>query len=232
MHSLSLFDVSVFSIALQLRYTHQCFLTYRSIYLCLWDLTKGKEGLRNLCPWLRSIQACVPGSPVVLVATHADRRPGISGTTVAQWQEEVLGDAHNKLKKHSSAGKLGLPPILTSVIMDCLSKDDIELLMNDVYDIALQLRHPRTQVPFLEDMVPHSYQELQSLVEVKVRSLSRDWQSAPILRHEEFVDYVRSLTLHNPDDFEQDEEEFAPSLQLPSRGRHYYPLQVPPGWRQ
>ena len=208
-HSLSLFDVSVFSIALQLRYTHQCFLTYRSIYLCLWDLTKGKEGLRNLCPWLRSIQACVPGSPVVLVATHADRRPGISGTTVAQWQEEVLGDAHNKLKKHSSAGKLGLPPILTSVIMDCLSKDDIELLMNDVYDIALQLRHPRTQVPFLEDMVPHSYQELQSLVEVKVRSLSRDWQSAPILRHEEFVDYVRSLTLHNPDDFEQDEEEFA-----------------------
>ena len=92
--------------------------------------------------------------------------------------------------------------------MDCLSKDDIDLLMSDVYDIALQLRHPRTQVPFLEDMVPHSYQELQSLVEVKVRSLSREWQSAPILRHEEFVDYVRSLTLHNPDDLEQDEEEF------------------------
>ena len=143
----------------------------------------------------------------MLVATHADRRPGVSGTTVAQWQEEVLGDIH-KLKKRLYTAKLGLPPIHTSVIMDCLSKDDIDLLMSDVYDIALQLRHPRTQVPFLEDMVPHSYQELQSLVEVKVRSLSREWQSAPILRHEEFVDYVRSLTLHNPDDLERDEEEF------------------------
>lgn len=191
------------------RCTHQCFLTYRSVYVCLWDITKGVEGLRKLCPWLRSIQACAPGSPVVLVATHADRRPAVSNATVvAQWEEEVLGNV-SQLKKRSYAAKLGLPPVYHSVIMDCLSKEDVEHLMNDIYDMAVQLRHPRTQIPFLEDVVPRSYHELQSLVEVKVRSLCRDWQSAPILRHEEFVDYVRSLTLHNPEDLEQDEEEFA-----------------------
>ena len=150
----------------------------------------------------------MPGSPVVLVATHADQRPAVSNATVAQWEEEVLGSV-NQLRKRSYAAKLGLPPVHHSVIMDCLNKDDVELLMNDIYEIMLQLRHPRTQVPFLEDVVPRSYQELQSLVEVKVCSLCRDWQSAPILRHEEFVDYVRSLTLHNPEDLEQDEEEFA-----------------------
>ena len=61
----------------------------------------------------------------------------------------------------------------------------------------------------LEEMLPRSYQELQSLIEVKVRSLRREGGVAPVLRHEEFVAYVRSLTLHNPNDIEQDDEEFA-----------------------
>ena len=61
----------------------------------------------------------------------------------------------------------------------------------------------------LDELLPRSYQELQSLIEVKVRSLRRERQTAPVLRHEEFVSYVRSLTLHNPSDIEQDDEEFA-----------------------
>ena len=187
--------------------THQCFLTYRSIYLCLWDLTEGEEGLRRLVPWLKNIQACVPGSPVVLVATHADCRPSISGSTVLQWEESVLGDT-SQLRKKSYASRFGLPPVMHSVIMDCLNGEDVELLMKDVFEIALQMRHPRTKVLLIEDTVPHSYQALQSLVDVKVRTLRRDSQAAPVLRYEEFVDYVRSLTLHH-DDLEEDEEEFA-----------------------
>ncbi len=61
----------------------------------------------------------------------------------------------------------------------------------------------------LEEMLPRSYQELQSLIEVKVRSLRREGGQAPVLRHEEFVSYVRSLTLHSPNDIEQDDEEFS-----------------------
>ena len=190
------------------RCTHQCFLTYRSIYLCLWDITEGKEALHRLCFWLRTIQACVPGSPVVLVATHIDRRPGLSASTILQWERETLGDV-TQLKSHSYASTLGLPPILQSVVMDCQNKEDVELLLGDLYDIALQMRKPHTRILLMEEMLPRSYQELQSLVEVKVRSLCRDSRAAPILRHEELVDYVRLFTIHHPNDLDQDEEEFA-----------------------
>lgn len=189
------------------RCTHQCFLTHRSIYLCLWDVTQGEEGLSSLVPWLRSIQACAPGSPTLLVATHKDRRPGLGTDTIQQWQGELFGDV-GQLHRRSYSSARGFPPILKSISMDCTSKEGVDLLMTDIYETALQMRHPRTKVPFLEDMVPRSYQDLQNLVELKVKSLRRLQNPAPILRHEEFVDYIHSLTISH-DDLESDEEELA-----------------------
>lgn len=115
-----------------------------------------------MLPWLRTVQACVPDSPVVLVATHIDRRPGISGATILHWEEvgvtilqllcyvischmqELLG-AVSQLSHASHTSRLGLPPIMQSVVMDCRNRDDVELLMSDVYSIALnmKLRHAR-----------------------------------------------------------------------------------------
>lgn len=187
--------------------THKCFLTYRSVFVCVWDVTEGKEGLRALTPWLRCIQACVPNSPVLLVATHIDQRPALSTTTIIQWEEELFGEIA-QLPNSRYARQRGLPPIMQSVVMNCLKKDDIEMLTKDIYEIVLRMKHPRTHTYLIENMVPRSYQELQSLVEVKVRSLCRDKHRAPVLRHEEFIDYVRSLTLHDPNDLEHDEEEF------------------------
>ena len=187
--------------------THKCFLTYRSVFVCMWDVTEGKEGLGALTPWLRCIQACVPSSPVLLIATHVDQRPALSPSTIMQWEEELFGDV-TELRNSRYARQRGLPPIMQSVMMNCLKRDDIDMLMKDIYEIVLRMKHPRMHVPIIENMVPRSYQELQSLVEVKVRSLCRDKHRAPVLRHEEFIDYVRSLTLHDPNDLEHDEEEF------------------------
>lgn len=190
------------------RCTHNCFLTYRSIYLCLWNTTGGKDSLQRLCPWLHSIQACVPGSPVLLVATHANRRPGLRSSTILQWEEEVLGKPV-QLKNKTTARRLGFPPIMQSVVMDCLNREDIDMLLNDLYSIALTMRHPKTNVPLMSDMLPRSYQELQTLVEVKVRNLCLERRMAPVLRHEELVDYVRSLTISSPRGLDQDNEEFS-----------------------
>ena len=188
--------------------THKCFLTYRSVFVCVWDVTDGKEGLQRLTPWLRSIQACVPSySPVLLVATHIDQRPSLSPNTIIQWEEELFGSI-SELPKSRYARQRGLPPIMQSVVMNCLRKEDTDMLLKDIYEIVIRMRHPNLQVSLIENMVPRSYQELQSLVEVKVRSLCRDKHRAPVLRHEEFIDYVRSLTLHDPNDLEHDEEEF------------------------
>jgi Leucine-rich repeat (LRR) protein/serine/threonine protein kinase/ankyrin repeat protein len=52
--------------------THQCFLTQRSINLVLWSLKDGIKGIENLASWLCNIEACAPGSPVLIVGTHLD----------------------------------------------------------------------------------------------------------------------------------------------------------------
>ena len=36
--------------------THQCFLSTRSLYLVVWDVEKGEEGIDQLGPWLHNIQ--------------------------------------------------------------------------------------------------------------------------------------------------------------------------------
>ena len=36
--------------------THQCFLSTRSLYLVVWNVTDGEEGIENLGPWLHNIQ--------------------------------------------------------------------------------------------------------------------------------------------------------------------------------
>ena len=39
--------------------THQCFLSARSLYLVVWNTTKGEAGVNALGPWLHNIQVRV-----------------------------------------------------------------------------------------------------------------------------------------------------------------------------
>ena len=55
--------------------THQCFLTERSLYLLVWNITHGEEGVRELKPWLDSIALRAPRSKVIIVATFYDKVP-------------------------------------------------------------------------------------------------------------------------------------------------------------
>ena len=50
--------------------THQCFLTYRSLYLLLWNASKEREGIKNLAFWLHNIQSRAPGSPVIIIGKY------------------------------------------------------------------------------------------------------------------------------------------------------------------
>ena len=36
--------------------THQCFLTARSLFLLVWNVTDGEAGLLSLQPWLENIE--------------------------------------------------------------------------------------------------------------------------------------------------------------------------------
>lgn len=187
---------------------YQCFLTHRTLFLCLWDTTKGIESLQSLVPWLCCIQASAPGSSVVIIGTHIDQRPALSRATIAQWEKEVFGDAICLNHKSTHPRNREFPIVSDSVVMNCQNRRDVEKLMENVYQFALQLKHPKTRTLLMEEMVPRSYHELQTLVEVKLRGFQRKGQSVPILRREEFIDHVRSLTLYH-DNLEKDEEEFS-----------------------
>ena len=55
--------------------THQCFLSQRSLYLLIWDVTKGEQGVASLKPWLDNLETRVPNSTVIIVGTHYDKIP-------------------------------------------------------------------------------------------------------------------------------------------------------------
>ncbi|XP_019851796.1 PREDICTED: leucine-rich repeat serine/threonine-protein kinase 1-like, partial [Amphimedon queenslandica] len=52
--------------------THQCFLSERSMYLLLWNVQHGEEGIQELKPWLDNIALRAPRSCVLIVGTHLD----------------------------------------------------------------------------------------------------------------------------------------------------------------
>lgn len=55
--------------------THQCFLTPRSVYLLVYDLSRGDKELPSIVSWLLNIYARAPQSPVIVVGTHRDLIP-------------------------------------------------------------------------------------------------------------------------------------------------------------
>ena len=54
--------------------THQLFLSPRTVQMIVWDASK-EQVARQIEPWLVSLQAHVPGSSILLVATHTDKVP-------------------------------------------------------------------------------------------------------------------------------------------------------------
>ena len=187
--------------------THSCFLTYRSIFVCLWNVTEGRAALCGLTSWLRMIQACVPGSPTIVAATHMDKASDLDPAIIVEWLNTELGDIHQLQSAHVAARR-GFPPLVNVVTMTCSSSSDIELLMEDLYRFSSLLRRPGKREPIMEEQIPRLYLELQNLIELKVRAMKAERVYSPAMRQEEFLDYVRSLTFQY-DDLEEGQEEFA-----------------------
>ena len=187
--------------------THSCFLTYRTIFVCLWNIMEGRGALKGLTSWLRMIQACVPGSPTIVVATHMDKASEMDPATIVEWLNSELGDIHQLQSAHVAARR-GFPPLVNVVTMTCSSSSDIELLLEDLYRFSSLLRRPGKREPIMEEQIPRLYLELQNLIELKVRAMRAERVYSPAMRHEEFLDYVRSLTFQY-DDVEEGHEEFA-----------------------
>ena len=69
------FHFSIWDFAGQEEYyaTHQCFLSKRSLYLLVWNVTEGDAGVADLKPWLNNISVQAPNSCVIVVGTFLDK---------------------------------------------------------------------------------------------------------------------------------------------------------------
>ena len=172
----------------------QCFFTHRSIFLVLWKVTDGEEGLARLKQQLLNIQARVPGSPVILVGTHADQNTTITASTVALWEAKLFSSSPHQ--STAAPVKSMLPPIADSILMNCKSKRDVEQLQLVLYKQTLEMKNPRTKKPFIDEMVPRSYVELQSLIQSEVKTIYTLREGVPVKRRGHFIKFVKDHTFH------------------------------------
>ena len=87
--------------------THQCFLSTMSLYLLVWRLIDGEEGVNGLIPWLDNIAVRSPGSTVIIVGTHRDCIT--ADKYEANYVENLKYMVNNLARKQRYRGKIIVP---------------------------------------------------------------------------------------------------------------------------
>ena len=156
--------------------THQYFLSSRAVYLAIYNASHGPEELKSLRQWLLNIQAAAPGSPVILVGTHADK---ISTTDQRNFINR-LQDAVEEFVRSP-----GFPLIQGSAIVNCTKETPaMETLREKIYDVIESFTYK--DQPIVGQMVPRSYVQLEdALKEESIKQ--RGEGSIPVISQRELV---------------------------------------------
>lgn len=169
-------------------------MSKRSLYLVLWKITDGHQGLAEIIQWLGNIQARAPNSPVIIVGTHFD---AVGESFSAQKAEELQQIIREKFIAIPDAEKIGLPRVIDSIEISCKTLHNIRLLSNIIYDTAFLLRSPGSKEPLLLQKIPASYIALEDVINViacNLRALGLD----PVLDAEKYRRMVTDeLQTHN-----------------------------------
>ncbi|KAM5251671.1 leucine-rich repeat serine/threonine-protein kinase 2 isoform 1-T1 [Hipposideros larvatus] len=131
--------------------THPHFMTQRSLYLAVYDLSKGQAEVDAMKPWLFNIKARASSSPVILVGTHLDvsdekqRKACISKIT-----KELLN-------------KRGFPAIRDYHFVNATEESDaLAKLRKTIVNESLNFKI-RDQ-PVVGQLIPDCYVELEKII--------------------------------------------------------------------
>lgn len=180
--------------------THQCFFSLRAVYLGVFDATKGYNGVASLRPWLMSIHACAPGSPVILVGTHCDVVGNIA-------QDDILSAARHECqlgRATAISSALGLPKIVGLYLVSSVTGEGMDALKEAIYSEAVELTDPHSifKEPYVQQMVPGSYVELQQRLSKEAEDLkARD--CCPVITHEQMLEVVKQPPALDIEDSEE-----------------------------
>ncbi|XP_078364681.1 leucine-rich repeat serine/threonine-protein kinase 1-like isoform X2 [Oculina patagonica] len=160
---------------------HQMFLSPNTLYLAVWNVTHGEEGVESLRRWLLNIQARAPFSEVLIVGTHLDLLP--------KKNRQARVDA----LKHSIAVKYldnqGFPKIVGNIVVSPTTGENIPELREMIYSKALKVKDLGELV--IGRRVPQSYTDLQQAV-IQEAERRRSTGEPPILLEDEILQLAKS----------------------------------------
>ena len=181
------FQFSIWDFGGQKEYysTHQCFLSKRSMYLLVFNLTHGDNGVEELKPWLNNIQLRAPWSLVIIVGTHLDKIPSAQKTNV------VNGILHKVKRLAQSYQKLVIPEIVPVALHQPV--ENIPQLRETIYKHAAEYKYNKKLV--MGQQIPASYHKLDKQLQVLRDEAKRNSGQQPILHYEQFKNLVDQMNL-------------------------------------
>lgn len=159
---------------------HQMFLSPNTLYLAVWNVTHGEEGVESLRRWLLNIQARAPSSEVLIVGTHLDLLPKKNR------QDRV--DALKQSIARKYWDNQGFPKIVGNIVVSPTTGENIPELKELIYSKALKVKDHGENI--IGRMVPQSYIDLQQAV-IQEAERRRTTGEPPLLLEDEILQLAK-----------------------------------------
>ena len=187
--------------------THQCFLSQESLYLLLFNLRHGREGVKELQPWLNNLALRVPQSRVIIVGTHLD-----------EMRNENVGEllAYTKTIAEPFQNRLQIVDVLAVGLKNSIK--NVGTLKNAIYNHAANYTNKAGE-PIMGRSIPASYHALDRQLRSIQKEVRRGMRE-PVMHLAEFKEMVYKM---KSTDIQDDEELRTATLFLTDAGSllHY-----------
>ena len=181
------FYFSVWDFAGQEEYyaTHQCFLSQHSLYLLVWNVTKGDAGIADLKLWLNNISARAPNSRIIIVGTFLD---------MVSEEDRRLGKLDDLLQKVAELTQQYHSLTVCKVTVVGLKghMENVTKLKDDIYNAAAEYKVKKQYV--MGRLIPSSYHALDKKLST-IHRLVKEHKHDPIMHTAEFEKMIRDLNL-------------------------------------
>ena len=181
------FHFSIWDFAGQEEYyaTHQCFLSKRSLYLLVWNVTEGDAGVADLKPWLNNISVRAPDSCVIVVGTFLDK---------VSKEDRQSGKIDDLLRKVEELTRQYHRLVVTNTTVVGLKgrMENVAKLKNYIYNAAADYKIKNQYV--MGHKISSSYHALDNKLST-IHRLVKDGKHEPIMHAAEFQSMVRDLNL-------------------------------------
>ena len=195
-HNKKTFHFTIWDFAGQEEYyaTHQCFLSKRSLYLLVWNVTEGDAGVADLKPWLNSISVRAPDSCVIVVGTFLD---------MVSEEDRQSGKIDELLRKVEELTRQYHCLIVTNITVVGLKghMENVAKLKDYIYNTAADYKIKNQYV--MGHKIPSSYHALDNKLST-IHRLVKEGKHEPIMHAAEFQSMVRDLNLV---DIQDDDDE-------------------------